>query len=88
MNAYPGSILIVWHYLSLINLYPILPPVPPTMSTSPIKWATAKDFPNYFILYDFPLYLSILVLNKLKSLGYNSEFLPGKSSALPKSLNP
>ena len=77
-----------WHYLSLIILYPILPPLPPTTSISPIKWATAKDFPIYFILYYLPLYLRIFVLNKLKSLADNFEFLSGKSSALPKSLNP
>ncbi len=88
LNAYPGSILIVWHYLSLMILNPMLPPLPPTTSISPIKWATANDFPNYFILYYFPLYLSMLVLNKLKSLAYNLETLSGKSSALPKSLNP
>jgi hypothetical protein len=66
----------------------MLPPLPPTTSISPIKWATAKDFPNYFILYYLPLYLRILVLNKGKSFAYNFESLPGKSSALAKSLNP
>jgi hypothetical protein len=30
----------------------------------------------------------MLFLNKRKSLAYNPESLPGKSSALPKSLNP
>jgi hypothetical protein len=69
-------------------LYPILPPLTPTTSISLIKWATAKDFPNYFILYYLLLYLRMLVLNKEKSLVYNFEFFLGKSSALPKSLNP
>ena len=78
----------VWHYLLLIILNPMLPPLPPTTSISPIKWATAKDFPNYFILYYLPLYLRMFVLNKVKSFAYNCEFSLGKSSALPKSLNP
>ncbi len=88
LNAYPGSILIAWHYSSLIILYPILFPPPPITSISPIKCATANDFPNYFILYYLPLYLSMLVLNKLKSLAYKFEFFLGKSSALEKSRNP
>ncbi len=88
LNAYPGSIFMVWHYLSLIILYPILPPLPPTTSISPIKWATAKDIPIYFILYYFPSNFIMLVLNKLKSLAYNFECFLGKSSALQKSLNP
>jgi hypothetical protein len=83
LKASPGSILIVWHELSLIILKPIFPPLPPTTSISPKKWATAKHLPIPYSLYYFPEYLIILVLNKLKSFAYKAEFFPGKSSALP-----